>query len=106
MNYTLGKVPGKQGLTSEIKSTSVYVTGHGSESSKVLSHIIAKSDYAFGKNFPINLEIPPSHKPLSLVISVDVNEALKTLDYSTPSHKNARNTLLSLSEQVSLRFED
>jgi hypothetical protein len=49
MNYTLGKVPGEQGLTSEIKSTSLYVTGHGSDSSKVLSHIIAKSDYAFGK---------------------------------------------------------
>lgn len=102
MNYTLGKVPGKQGLSAQIKSTSLFIEGNKADLDS--PHQIAKSDYAFGKNFSINLEIPPSHKTLSLVISVDVNEALKTLAYATPSHKNARNTFLKLSEQVSLRL--
>jgi hypothetical protein len=103
MNYTLGKVPGKQGLSAQIKSTSLFIEGNKANLDS--PHQIAKSDYAFGKNFPINLEIPPSHKTLSLVISVDVNEALKALVYATPSHKNARNTFLSLSEQVLLRLK-
>lgn len=105
MNYTLGKVPGKQGLSDKVKSTSLFIKGNKAKLNKTSPNTIAKSDYAFGKTFPINLEIPPSHKPLSLVISVDVNEAVKTLVYSTPSHKNARNIFLLLSDQVSFKLK-
>ena len=102
MNYTLGKVQGKQDLSDKIKSTSLFIEGNKAKFNKASPNTIAKSDYAFGKNFPINLEIPPSHKPLSLVISVDVNEALKNLDYSELNHKNARKVFLSLSDHVAL----
>jgi len=105
VNYTLGKVPGEQGLSSQIKSTSLFIEGKKAKSSIDSPNTIAKSDYAFGQNFPINLEIPPSHKPLSLVIYVDVHEAVKTLVYSTPSHKNARNIFLLLSDQVSFKLK-
>lgn len=108
MKYTLGKVPGKQGLSNKIKSTSLFIEGDIAKFSKASPLTIAKSDYAFGKNFPINLDIPPSHNTLSLMISVDVNEALKTLDYSGLSHKNARKVFLSLSDHVafSLRVKE
>ncbi|PAJ75257.1 hypothetical protein CJF42_06300 [Pseudoalteromonas sp. NBT06-2] len=104
MNYTLGKVPDNQGLSSEITKSSLFIAGKQFELNIGTSHIIAKSDYAFGKNFPINLEIPASHKPLSLVISINVSEALKIITHSVPSHKNGRLVLLSLSEQVTLEL--
>lgn len=102
MNYTLGKVPGKLGLLPEIKSSSLFIEGNKDISNTNIVYTIAKSDYAFGKNLPINLNIPPSHNTLSLMISVNVNEALKNLDYSELNHKNARKVFLSLSDHVAL----